>query len=632
MGQIRILPKLLVNKIAAGEVIERPASVVKELLENAVDAGAKRIDVSVEDGGKRLIQVTDDGAGMGKGDISLSFAAHATSKLGSGEDLFAIRTMGFRGEALASIASVSRARIVSRTAQGQGGYEVSVDGGKQAGVKPTAAAVGTTVQVRDLFFNVPARRKFLRGATTEMSHISEQVTRVALAYNQIHFTLSHNGRRSLELTAGDKLRGRIAGLFGEELAQTLIEAKSEERGVKIEALLGPPDMRRTSGKWQYFFLNGRYIRDRFLNHAVREAYRGLIEHSRFPVAFIYLQMAPETVDVNVHPTKIEVRFRDSNTVHSEVLGTIREQFLKSDLSSRMRIEGAGGQEPDSEQKERLRRAMADFLKASPPRQRALAFGQGQSGGRGSSQKMTGAAPEDIREELNRLFEGDRQRTVAEESSADGISAPVGQALRQGAGCELAGTGPAALGSILQIHKTYLVSETAEGLVIVDQHALHERILYEKLRQRLRAGKVASQQLLVPMPIELNNQQRASLERAKEILERVGIELVDFGPGTVAVQAFPAMLAKADPAAVVEDIIDRLADVPGEVSGEQLLEPVLASMSCKAAVKAGDTLSDEEMVHLLAEGKSVDLSSNCPHGRPTVLKLNLAELEKQFKRA
>ncbi|MCK4850468.1 MAG: DNA mismatch repair endonuclease MutL, partial [Phycisphaerae bacterium] len=359
MGQIQILPGQLVNKIAAGEVVERPASVVKELLENAIDAGAGRIDVAVEDGGKRLIQVTDDGAGMDREDIALAWTAHATSKLSGDEDLFAIKTMGFRGEALASIASVSRARIVSRTAGEEEGYELSAEGGDNSELRPTAAAIGTTVWVRDLFFNVPARRKFLKGSTTEMSHICEQLTRVALAHSQVHFTLSHNGRTSLELPAASDLRERITGLFGDELAETLISANSDERGIKIQALLAPPDMSRTSGKWQYFFLNGRYIRDRFIQHAVREAYRRLIEAGRFPVAFVYLQMAPEMVDVNVHPTKIEVRFRDSNAVHSQVLGTLRERFLKSDLASRMRIEQVEGGEVDGEKTEQVRRAVAD---------------------------------------------------------------------------------------------------------------------------------------------------------------------------------------------------------------------------------------------------------------------------------
>ena len=607
-SDIRVLPSLLVNKIAAGEVIERPASVVKELLENAVDAGAKRIDVAVEDGGKRLIQVTDDGVGMSKENVGLAFAQHATSKLNDDEDLFAIRTMGFRGEALASIASVSRARVVSRRAQGQGGYEVSMDGGEQSEVKPTAAPVGTTVAVRDLFFNVPARRKFLRGTNTEMAHITEQLSRVALAYSDVHFTLSHNGRKSLELPTNQGPQGRIAGLFGEELAQTLIEAKSNERGVKIRALLAPPGMSRTSGKWQYFFLNGRYIRDRVLSHALRETYRGLMEPNRFPVAFVYLEMAPETVDVNVHPTKTEVRFRDSNTVHSQVLGTLRETFLKSDLVGKVHIEE---NRPVYEQEHRVRQAVADYIKSRPANQDRLNFTgkerTGYSSGPKQIERPSTTGSTELREELNRLFEQDRQETSTNQEPA------------------------AVSGRILQIHKTYILSETPEGMVIVDQHALHERILYEKLKRRVAEGKVASQQLLVPMPIELNNQQQAVLERAKEVLGQVGIELVDFGPKAVAVQSFPAMLGKADPGAVVQDIIDRLAEVPADMSGEQLLEPVLASMSCKAAVKAGDELSHEEMSQLLADRKLAQMSSNCPHGRPTMLKMSLAELEKQFGR-
>ena len=604
MGQIQILPELLVNKIAAGEVIERPASVVKELLENAIDSGARRIDVAIEDGGKGLIQVTDNGSGMGAEDIALAWTAHATSKLRTGEDLFAITTMGFRGEALASIASVSRARIVSRTASELEGYEISCEGGTNSEPRPIAAAMGTSVWVRDLFFNVPARRKFLKGSTTEMSHITEQLTRVALANRQVHFTLSHNGRKSLDLPPSSDLRERIAGIFGAELAATLIEADSDERQIKIQALLAPPDMSRASGKWQYFFLNGRYIRDRFIQHALREAYRGLTEGKRFPVAFLFLQMDPALVDVNVHPTKIEVRFANSNAVHSQVLGTLREQFLKSDLTSRIQIEpGEGGQG------QQVRQAVADYLKeASPSSQTSLAFGSGGSSYRGPSHSR-GPSGQELREELDKLFEADRQG-----------SSSVGQNV------------PAIRPTVMQVHKTYLVAESPEGLLIVDQHALHERILFERLSQRVSKGQVASQQLLVPMPVELSNQQRARLEEIKEILAQVGIELVDFGPDAVAVQAFPAMLDRADPAAAVQDIVDRLADVPSDSAGEQILEKVLESMACKAAVKAGDKLSDEEMTHLLADAQLVQKSSNCPHGRPAILKMSVAELEKQFKRS
>jgi DNA mismatch repair protein MutL len=484
-----------------------------------------------------------------------------------------------------------------------------MEGGKQSEVKPTAAPVGTTVQVRDLFFNVPARRKFLRTTNTEMAHITEQLTRVALAYSEIHFTLSHSGRKSLELPVSRYLQGRVAGLFGEELAQTLIEAKSDERGVKIKALLAPPGMSKTSGKWQYFFLNGRYIRDRVLSHALRETYRGLMEPSRFPAAFVYLEMAPEAVDVNVHPTKTEVRFRDSHTVHSQVLGTLRETFLKSDLVGKMQIEK---NRPDREQEQRVRQAVADYIKSQPVSQERLSFTgkerTGYSCGPEQTRQPAMRSGVELREELNQLFEQDRQKASINQEPAAAVS-----------------------GRMLQIHKTYILSETAEGMVIVDQHALHERILYEKLKRRVAEGKVASQQLLVPMPIELNNHQQAVLERAKEVLAQVGIELADFGPKTIAVQSFPAMLGKADPGAVVQDIIDRLAEVPGDMSGEELLEPVLASMSCKAAVKAGDELSNEEMSQLLADRKLAEMSSSCPHGRPTMLKMSLAELEKQFKR-
>ena len=623
MGRIKTLPTLLVNKIAAGEVIERPASVVKELLENAIDANATRIDVTVEDGGKRLIQVTDNGSGLDHDDIALAWAPHATSKLTSSQGLFAIGTMGFRGEALASIASVSRARIVSRTADQQAGFEVDAEAGKHSDPKPTAAPLGTTIAIRDLFFNVPARRKFLKATSTEISHITEQLTRIALAHSQVHFTLTHNNRKTLDLPAASDLAERIAALFGNELAKTLIQAHSDERGVKIHALLAPPDMSRTSGKWQYFFLNSRYIRDRFIQHALREAYRGLIESNRFPVAFIHLEMHPETFDVNVHPTKIEVRFRDSNAVHSQVLATLRERFLETDLSSTMRLAHPRSGQPDGQKTDQVRQAVADFLKASPTPQPSLAFTQ-TSRRTGQTAPSHTPTSDQLRAELDKLFQSDHQRSHANQHSTD-TSSPLASQTDQ-----LEQTPQPTL-SVLQIHNSYLVAETNEGLIIVDQHALHERILFERLTRSVRQGQVASQQLLVPMPVELSAQQRAILDRARQVLPKVGIELADFGPDAIAVQAFPAMLDKADPAAVVQDIVDRLADMPTDSAAEQILEHVLAGVACKAAVKAGDKLTPAEITHLLADAKLADRPSNCPHGRPTILKMSLAELEKQFKR-
>ncbi|MGB2820615.1 MAG: DNA mismatch repair endonuclease MutL, partial [Phycisphaerae bacterium] len=329
MSDIRVLPVHLVNKIAAGEVIERPASVVKELVENALDAGATRIDIVVEDGGRKLLQVTDDGCGMGAEDLALAFAPHATSKITCEEDLFEIATMGFRGEALASVASVSHARIRSRLRDADEGNEVEAPGEAVGEVRPCAAAPGTTVTVRDLFFNTPARRKFMRTANTELGHVVEQVARLALPHPQVAFTLTHNGREVKSLPPAETTLQRAADLFGAELADGLLPIVRRGGKVGLAGLIGAPAVARGSSKWQYFFLNGRYIRDRLLGHALREAFRGRIDPNRWPVALIFLRVSPAEVDVNVHPTKIEVRFQNSQLVHSEVLAALTETLNRA---------------------------------------------------------------------------------------------------------------------------------------------------------------------------------------------------------------------------------------------------------------------------------------------------------------
>ncbi|KPK76622.1 MAG: hypothetical protein AMJ79_05950, partial [Phycisphaerae bacterium SM23_30] len=326
MAKIIRLPQHLINKIAAGEVVERPASVLKELLENSLDAGALRIAVEVEDGGKKLIRVSDDGAGMTADDLELAVAPHATSKITTEDDLYAIGTFGFRGEALPSIASVSQMEIVSRCHDTIEGAKLEISGSKLRPVAPAAAAAGSVVSVSNLFFNTPARRKFLRTTNTEMGHLTEQFTRIALAHTEVHLSLTHNGRNVYELPAGQSLRERIAILFSSELADNLLPIRRQDRGIEVTGVIAPPRQSRSGSQWQYIFLNGRHIRDRFISHAIREAYRGLLEINRQPIAFIFLQLEPHRVDVNVHPAKTEVRFADSNAIHSQVLAAIRDRL------------------------------------------------------------------------------------------------------------------------------------------------------------------------------------------------------------------------------------------------------------------------------------------------------------------
>ena len=611
---IQVLSVHLVNKIAAGEVIERPASIVKELVENALDAGATRIDVTVEDGGRKLIAVTDDGGGMGADDLALAFAPHATSKIAGEEDLFHIETMGFRGEALASVASVAHSHIRTRRAQDDSGHEIDASGETVGEVRPCAGAPGTTVTIRDLFFNTPARRKFMRKANTEFGHITEQLTRLALPHPQVAFTLTHNGRATQNLPPAESTRDRVGDLFGAEMGESLLPVVSRGGTVDVRGLIAPPAGARASGKWQYLFLNGRFIRDRSLSHALREAYRGLLEPSRWPVAFLFLRLDPADVDVNVHPTKIEVRFRDGNAVHGELLAALRETLNKANLAPTASLAAAGAgfgePAPDASQEQRrasLREAMADFFKSTPAPQPRLGFPQHRPPGAPAE-----AAPPPTMPPMPL-------------TPAPSISAPA----HEMPGAYDTGEPPV---PAVQLHNSYIVSADADGLVIIDQHALHERILYNDLKRRLTEGALVAQRMLIPQTFEVTVSEMAALAAHRELLASLGIEVDPFGPRTLAVQKFPSLLAErgVEAAPFLREVLDRLAD-DETTDSERLLEDVLEMLACKAAVKAGDPLTDAELHALLARREETEKASSCPHGRPTTLKLTLRDLEKQFKR-
>ena len=611
---IQVLSVHLVNKIAAGEVIERPASIVKELVENALDAGATRIDVTVEDGGRKLIAVTDDGGGMGADDLALAFAPHATSKIAGEEDLFHIETMGFRGEALASVASVAHSHIRTRRAQDDSGHEIDASGETVGEVRPCAGAPGTTVTIRDLFFNTPARRKFMRKANTEFGHITEQLTRLALPHPQVAFTLTHNGRATQNLPPAESTRDRVGDLFGAEMGESLLPVVSRGGTVDVRGLIAPPAGARASGKWQYLFLNGRFIRDRSLSHALREAYRGLLEPSRWPVAFLFLRLDPAAVDVNVHPTKIEVRFRDGNAVHGELLAALRETLNKANLAptASLAAAGAGFGEPpaDASQEQRrasLREAMADFFRSTPAPQPRLGFPQHRPPGAPADAPSPPTMPP-------------MPLTPASSAAAPTQEMPDAH--------EAAEPFPRAV----QLHNSYIISADADGLVIIDQHALHERILYNDLKRRLTEGALVAQRMLIPQTFEVTVSEMAALAAHRELLASLGIEVDPFGPRTLAVQKFPSLLAErgVEAAPFLREVLDRLAD-DETTDSERLLEDVLEMLACKAAVKAGDPLTDAELHALLARREETEKASSCPHGRPTTLKLTLRDLEKQFKR-
>lgn len=643
MSRIRKLDPNLVNKIAAGEVIERPASVVKELLENALDAGASRIDVALADGGSRLIRVSDDGRGIAPEDLPLAVAPHATSKIYTTGDLFNIRTLGFRGEALASMASVSHLRIVSRPKAQIEGREIILTDGRAEGPRPYPAPEGTSVEVRNLFFNVPARRKFLRRPQTECSHATEQIARLALAHPEVAFRLTHNDRLLRNLPPTRHRRERIAGFYGAELAECLLEFARDERGLRIEALIAPPAAARASTKWQYLYLNGRYITDRRIGYAIREAFRGLVEHDRFAVTFIFLTTRPDEFDVNVHPTKIEVRWRDAGLIQSQVLAALRETLLSHDLTPKLRTapDARGTTDaPDSIGRQRARQALADYLKRVDPTQRRLSFQPPPFPTHRLRPSIAGTlkAPSTVGQGPPPDPNADPHRhpqaasAVANQSmpDADDPAAPVASPHGEAAPVLSAEQLPA--NAVMQIHSTYLVAQTPEGVIIVDQHALHERILYERFRECILQGPLESQGLLLPETLEVSPPQAEAARQHGDLLHRLGIELAEFGPNALAVRGFPVLLHNVEITAFVADLLDRLAETGSADSPESLIHAALDMMACKAAVKAGDALTTEEIYALLEQRHLTLRSSNCPHGRPTTLELTTEDLEKQFKRS
>jgi DNA mismatch repair protein MutL len=645
MPEIRQLPPSVVNKIAAGEVIERPASVVKELLENAVDAGATRIDVSVGQGGMELIRVVDNGCGMRPDQLPLAVASHATSKIQGADDLFRVGTLGFRGEALASIAEVSQVAIRSRAAEASSGAELEVHGGRLGEVVPCGSPVGTLIEVKNLFFNTPVRRKFMRTTQTEMGHASEAFTRIALAFPAIHFTLRHNEKTLYDLLPVSDWRERIAALVGGDIAASLIAVEGRDDDIRLAGYVADPQHSRANNRLQYFFLNGRHIRDRALQHALGEAYRGLLLTGRYPIAFLRLDMPPEAVDVNVHPTKLEVRFQDSGRVYSQLLGSLRKKFLTTDLTARVHSS-------DSARADAPSMSAHDDERLSAHRQELVQWAKGElARAAGESSGATALAELEAEPEAGPLAVGPRGLDLRFESQGDSVltlhrlatrpplsgrpsarsesptavSSPSNEAVPETAAtCDSSARG-------LQIQNRYIVTESNQGLEIIDQHALHERILYEQLRERVLAGRLESQRLLVPEPVTLTPAEAAAAIEAQETLSRLGIEVQPFGGDTVLVSSYPAMLGRLNPAEILRSAVERLMSGGAGVERRDLLDELLHMCACKAAIKAGDYLTPEEVAALLEQRHGYQDAHHCPHGRPTALVFTREELDRRFKR-
>ncbi|MEM7228460.1 MAG: DNA mismatch repair endonuclease MutL [Planctomycetota bacterium] len=599
---IRQLPPLLINQIAAGEVIERPASVVKELAENAIDAGATRIAVTIEEGGKELISIVDDGSGIPEDELLLAISPHATSKIDSPDDLDAIATMGFRGEALASIASISRMTMTSRPHDASSAAEIRVEADTVDGPKPASGPVGTTVTVRNLFFNTPARRKFLRTDMTESTRIRDVVERLALAHPSVAWQYTQDGRQVIDLPGDQTPVRRVVSVLGTELSDELLEVDHSERGIRVWGMAGQPAIARGTARHQRTFLNGRPIVDRGINHAIKEAYRGLIEPTRYPTIVLFIAIAPDEVDVNVHPAKAEVRFRNQSAVHQAVLHAVQQRLRAADLTPTVDLS-------------RSDPGLDASLLSSPE------FGANVES---ASSGVTAAAAREFVQSLKSMTPTQRSVAYTEVKHALGDTAP--------ASVETAPELPTMIATrpILQVHSSFVVTSDEQGIVIIDQHALHERVMFEKLRSRVSAGALQSQRLLMPATVSVDRSRMERLNELQPLLERLGIEAEPMGPTTIAVHAFTTLLfeRKVDPASFMADLFER-DDLPQDEEGA--LHEVLDMMSCKAAIKAGDRLTDEEMNELLRFREDVERSSNCPHGRPTSLRLTIADLERQFGR-
>lgn len=585
MGCVRRLSAELANQIAAGEVVERPASIVKELVENALDAGATRVVVDVVEGGTALVRVSDDGAGMDDEDAVLALERHATSKIEAASDLFALRTFGFRGEALPSIASVSRLTLRTRARGAAEGVTVRIDGGAAPVIEPSGGAVGTTVEVRDLFYNVPARRKFLKATATESAHVGDVVLGAALARPDVTFVLSRDGRvvREYLRAATREERARAASP-----GETLVSCRGERGAVRIEAALGPPERARAGTTGLSVLVNGRPVKDRMLARAIAQAYGSVLEGGRYPVGVVWLDVPPEVVDVNVHPQKAEVRFADARGLFDAVT---RE--LHASLARSFGLPALGAH------------PMAPQFRPPPPSPREPAAFVGD-----------GLGPPTPREGGVGLF--------GETSLFDALLP-----LREDA-LPLGGSLYGRLRYMGQAHGTFLVCEGEDGLFVLDQHAAAERVTFDRLRRAHAERTVAMQRLLVPEIVELSETEVARLVEHETELARLGVEARAVGPSSVAVHAVPALLARAVPARIVEDLVAELGRSAGRPFGAAV-DLVLATMACHGSVRAGDAVTREEAEALLRALDEVDFAGHCPHGRPLVMRLSWSELERRVGR-
>ncbi|OOG39205.1 DNA mismatch repair endonuclease MutL [Rhodanobacter sp. C05] len=602
MNVIRVLPPELINQIAAGEVIERPSSVVKELVENSLDAGASRIEVDIEAGGARLIRVRDDGDGIHVDELPLAVASHATSKIGSFDDLEHVASMGFRGEALASVSSVSRFALTSRTRGQDAAFRIEVDSGKLQAARPAQHPQGTSVEVRDLFYNVPARRKFMRAERTEFAHIDDLLNSLALARGAVEFRLSHNGKPVRVWKAARDEQAelqRVAEVLGEEFPAQSLRIDHAMAGLHLSGWVGLPTASRAQADSQYFYVNGRLVRDRIVAHAVRQAYADVLFHGRHAAFVLYLELDPAGVDVNVHPAKHEVRFREQRLVHDFLFRTLHEALAqtRAGLNTLPTTEPAhGSHEP--------------YVATAPAPSSTPAW----SGQFSQSRLSLGVRDAPLAGYAALLGEspGSSVAHVPMPATEEGETPPLGFA-------------------IAQLKSIFVLAENAHGLVLVDMHAAHERITYEKLKSGRVGSNLRSQMLLVPMSVAVSAKEAAAAEEHAEALAEWGLELSRSGPATIVVRRIPALLEGADVGQLSRDVLSELAQHGSSRRLQELENELLSTMACHGSVRAGRRLTIPEMNALLREMEVTERSGQCNHGRPTWIQLSVAELDKLFMR-
>ncbi len=597
--RIRYLPEDLINRIAAGEVVERPAAAVKELVENSIDAGATRIEVFIKGGGKSAIVISDNGGGMDRAELMAALDRHATSKL-PGDDLLNILHLGFRGEALASIASV--AHVTIQSARNGESWQIVCDSGRKGEVEPCALASGTRIEVRDLFYSTPARLKFQKSERAEFMAIKDTVSRLAMAYPAIGFTLTHDEVSALKLPAGQSLPERLGAILGRDFEDNAMQIEAEREGVKLSGYAGLPTYHRGTAQHQYLFVNGRSVRDRMLGACVRAAYADVLHRERHPVAALFLSCPPEEVDVNVHPAKAEVRLRDAGLVRGLMIGAMKQAIHAGGFAASSTV--AQG-------------ALSSFRAPI-----GAARGPGLPLSRGEQRHLVGG------------FSARGYGNLAERAETDGFETLLEPSARSEAEQDAMTDAAHTLGAArAQIHENYIIAQTADGLVIVDQHAAHERLVYERFKAQMQAEGVARQGLLTPEIVELSAEEADLVLGQHETLARLGLEIEPFGAGAVAVQALPALLGgRADIARLVRDIADELAEQGVTQTLEERLNHILSTMACHGSVRSGRRMNADEMNALLRQMEQTPLSGQCNHGRPTFIALSLKDIEKLFGRS